>query len=134
MTTLILLSGPFTTSFCFSGLFQTKVKQISTLCKKCPSSIWCWDLNLQPLENESPHITKTTAQHNIISTSYLHNLMKKVTMVAHLQLKSLACSQIYSSISNRHKWCNNTNAVGGGSQRQCAWRIVFLFARIEMKL
>ena len=22
--------------------------------KKCPSSIWCWDLNPQPLEHESP--------------------------------------------------------------------------------
>ena len=27
-------------------------------CEKCPSSIWCWDLNSQPLEYESP--PKTT--------------------------------------------------------------------------
>ena len=25
--------------------------------KKCPSSIWCWDSNPQPLEFESPPIT-----------------------------------------------------------------------------
>ena len=25
--------------------------------KKCPSSIWCWDLNSRPLEHEPPLIT-----------------------------------------------------------------------------
>ena len=39
--------------------FQTKIITIfaSYICEKCPSSIWCRDLDPQPLEHESPHIT-----------------------------------------------------------------------------
>ena len=41
------------------GLFQTNIITIFTknMCENCPSSIWCWDLNPQPSEHESPPIT-----------------------------------------------------------------------------
>ena len=41
------------------GLFQTDIITIFTkiYVKKCPSSIQCRDLNLQPSEHESPPIT-----------------------------------------------------------------------------
>ena len=37
---------------------QTNIKIFTTLCvKKCPSSIWCMDLNPRPFGGESPPIT-----------------------------------------------------------------------------
>ena len=38
--------------------FQTNFTIFTTnKCEKCPSSKWCWDLNPQPLDHESPPIT-----------------------------------------------------------------------------
>ena len=45
-------------SFIYFRLFKHTpqfLRQINV--KKCPSSIWCWDLNSRPLEYESPPIT-----------------------------------------------------------------------------
>ena len=41
--------------------FQTNIITIFTTNKreKCPSRIWCWDLNPQPSEHELPPITTT---------------------------------------------------------------------------
>ena len=60
--------------------FQTNTITIFTnnLCEKCPSSIWCWDLNPQPWEYESPPITTRPGlppnnrkfQNTIPATSY----------------------------------------------------------------
>ena len=47
--------GLFFVYFC---LFWTNITILtSNKCEKCPSSIWCWDSNLQPSEHESPPIT-----------------------------------------------------------------------------
>ena len=42
-----------------SGLFkQTSLQILQQInVEKCPSSIWCWDSDPQPLEHESPPIT-----------------------------------------------------------------------------
>ena len=38
--------------------FQANITILTTnKCEKCPSSLRRWDLNSQPLEHESPHIT-----------------------------------------------------------------------------
>ena len=52
-------NGPSSASFSFIfGLFWTNITILtSNKCEKCPSSIWCWDSNLQPSEHESPPIT-----------------------------------------------------------------------------
>ena len=45
-------------SFIFGLFKQTSLKLFQQIyVKKCPSSIRCWDSNLQPLEHESPPIT-----------------------------------------------------------------------------
>ena len=37
--------------------FQANITILTTnKCEKCPSSIWCWDSNSQPLEHKSPPI------------------------------------------------------------------------------
>ena len=45
--------------FIYFCLFQTHITNFTTnrYVKKCPSSIWCEDLNSWPLEHESPPIT-----------------------------------------------------------------------------
>ena len=44
--------------FCLFSSFQTNITILMTnKCEKCPSSIWCLDLNSQPLEHKSPPIT-----------------------------------------------------------------------------
>ena len=45
--------------FVYFRSFQTNIITILTtnMCEKCPSSIWCRDLNLQPSERESLPIT-----------------------------------------------------------------------------
>ena len=45
-------------SFIFGLFKQTSLQFLQQIQeKKCPSSIWCRDLNPQPLEHESPPIT-----------------------------------------------------------------------------
>ena len=45
-------------SFIFGLFKQTSVQILQQInVKNCPSSIWCWDSNLQPSEYESPPIT-----------------------------------------------------------------------------
>ena len=47
--------------FCLLSSFQTNIKILTTnKCENCPSSIWCWDLNSQPSEHESPFLTSRT--------------------------------------------------------------------------
>ena len=49
----------------FFSSFQTNINTFFTtkICEKCPSSIWCWDSNLQPSEHESPPITNRPGFH-----------------------------------------------------------------------
>ena len=42
----------------YFGLFKQSIQLLQQInVKNCPSSIWCWDSNLQPSEYESPPIT-----------------------------------------------------------------------------
>ena len=51
-------NGPTPASFHLFSSFQTHITIFTTnKCEKCPSSIWCWDSNSQPLEHEFPPIT-----------------------------------------------------------------------------
>ena len=44
--------------FVYFQSFQTNITIFTTtICEKCPSSIWCWDSNPQPSEHESLPIT-----------------------------------------------------------------------------
>ena len=45
--------------FFMYATFQTHITNFTTnrYVEKCPSSIWCWDLNSRPLKHESPPIT-----------------------------------------------------------------------------
>ena len=53
-----IVDGPFPASFCLFSSFQTNIKFLQQInVKKCPSSIWCWDLEPQPLEHKPPPIT-----------------------------------------------------------------------------
>ena len=49
-------------------LFKTTLQFLQQInLKKCPSSIWCWDLNPQPSEHESPpRTTRPGLPHNLI--------------------------------------------------------------------
>ena len=54
----ILKNGPHPAFFHLFSSFQTKITIFTTkICEKCPSSIWCWVLNSQPLGHEFPPIT-----------------------------------------------------------------------------
>ena len=58
--------------FVYFRSFQTNNTIFTTnQCEKCPSSIWCWDLNPRPLENESsPIITRPGFPPNSEKCSY----------------------------------------------------------------
>ena len=58
-TRLFEKNVPTPASFSFILSFQTHITNFTTnkYVKTCPSSIWYWDLNSQPLEHESPPIT-----------------------------------------------------------------------------
>ena len=38
-------------------LFKKHYNFTTNKCERCPTSIWCWDLNPRPSEHESPPIT-----------------------------------------------------------------------------
>ena len=41
--------------------FQTNVTIFTpNICEKCPPNVWCWDLNPQPSEHESPPVNSRT--------------------------------------------------------------------------
>ena len=55
-TQMVFLNGPSSASFLFIlGLFKQTIQILQQIyVKKCPSSIWCRNLNLQPSDFESP--------------------------------------------------------------------------------
>ena len=57
--TVIVKMGPIPASFSFIFVFSDTRYNFTTnsYVKKCPSSIWCWYSNSQPLEHEPPPIT-----------------------------------------------------------------------------
>ena len=68
--------------------FQTNITIFTTnVCEKCPSSTWCWDLNPQPSDLESPPITTRPGRASCILCRFVRSGHYTYTLMESLILK-----------------------------------------------
>ena len=69
--------------------FQTQITNFTTngYVNKCPSSIWCWDSNSQPLEHEFPPVT-TKPGNNLVFRQWSQNCFCKVICTHNLVIRN----------------------------------------------